>query len=60
MAMKQTVPFDELRQEGIVSYAQLAALSDGEIARLEKDVIKSSGRFKKDDWVGQARRLARA
>jgi predicted flap endonuclease-1-like 5' DNA nuclease len=50
----------KLRQEGIVSYAQLAALSEGEIARLERDVIKSAGRFKKDDWVGQARRLARA
>lgn len=50
----------KLRQEGIVRYAQLAALSAGEIARLEKDVIKSSGRFKRDDWVGQARRLARA
>jgi predicted flap endonuclease-1-like 5' DNA nuclease len=50
----------KLRQEGIVSYAQLAALSEGEIARLEKDVIKSSGRFNRDDWVGQARRLAQA
>jgi predicted flap endonuclease-1-like 5' DNA nuclease len=50
----------KLLQEGIVSYAQLAALSAGEIARLEKDVIKSPGRFKRDDWVGQARRLARA
>jgi predicted flap endonuclease-1-like 5' DNA nuclease len=50
----------KLRQEGIVSYAQLAALSQGEIARLEKDVIKSSGRFKRDDWVGQARLLAHA
>jgi len=50
----------KLRQEGIVDYAQLAALSQGEIARLEKDVIKSSGRFKRDARVGQARRLARA
>jgi predicted flap endonuclease-1-like 5' DNA nuclease len=50
----------KLRQEGIVSYAQLAALSQGEIARLEKDVIKSSGRLKRDDWMGQARRLAQA
>jgi predicted flap endonuclease-1-like 5' DNA nuclease len=48
----------KLYQEGIASYAQLAALSEEEIARLEKDVIKSSGRFQKDDWVGQARRLA--
>lgn len=48
----------KLRQEGIESYAQLAALSEGEIARIEQDVIKSAGRFKRDDWVGQARRLA--
>jgi len=48
----------KLRQQGIVSYAQLAALSESEIARIEQDVIKSAGRFKKDDWVGQARRLA--
>jgi predicted flap endonuclease-1-like 5' DNA nuclease len=50
----------KLHRVGIVSYAQLAALSQGEIARIEQEVIKSSGRFKKDDWVGQARRLARA
>jgi predicted flap endonuclease-1-like 5' DNA nuclease len=49
----------KLQQEGIVSYAQLAALSNEEIARIERDVIKSLGRFTKDDWVGQARRLAR-
>jgi predicted flap endonuclease-1-like 5' DNA nuclease len=50
----------KLYQEGIVSYAQLAALSEAEIASLEKTVIKSSGRFERDDWVGQAKRLAQA
>lgn len=49
----------KLHQAGIVSYAQLAALSEPEIARIEQDVIKSSGRFKKDDWVGQAKRFAK-
>lgn len=50
----------KLNQEGIVSYAQLAALSDAEIAHLERNVLKSSGRFKRNDWVGQARRLSEA
>jgi hypothetical protein len=50
----------KLNQEGIVSYAQLAALSDAEIARLEERVIKAAGRFERDDWVGQAKRLSRA
>jgi len=48
----------KLNQEGIVSYAQLAALSDSDIAHLEKNVIKSSGRFERNDWVGQAKKLA--
>jgi predicted flap endonuclease-1-like 5' DNA nuclease len=48
----------KLNQEGIVSYAQLAELSDADIARLEKHVIKSTGRFKRNDWVGQAKKLA--
>jgi len=48
----------KLTREGILSYAQLAALSDADIAHLEKDVIKSSGRFKRDDWAGQAKKLS--
>jgi predicted flap endonuclease-1-like 5' DNA nuclease len=50
----------KLNQEGIVSYAQLAALTDAQIARLEHQVIKAAGRFKRDDWIGQAKRLSRA
>jgi len=50
----------KLNQEGIVSYAQLADLSDADIAHLEKNVIKSSGRIKRNDWVGQAKKLAQA
>jgi predicted flap endonuclease-1-like 5' DNA nuclease len=48
----------KLNQEGIVSYAQLAALSETEIAHLEKNVIKSTGCFKRNDWLGQAKKLA--
>jgi len=43
---------------GIVSYAQVAALSNMDIAHLEKTIIKSTGRIKGDDWVGQAKKLS--
>jgi len=48
----------KLNEAGISSYAQLAALSDDDIERLEKDIIRFSGRIKRDDWVGQAKALA--
>jgi len=47
----------KLNSAGIVSYAQVAALSDEDIAHLEKNIIKFSGRIKRDDWVGQAKKL---
>ena len=50
----------KLNQADIVGYAQLAELSDADIAHLEKNVIKSTGRFKRNDWVGQAKKLAQA
>jgi predicted flap endonuclease-1-like 5' DNA nuclease len=50
----------KLNAAGIFGYAQLAALSDKEIAHLEKDVIKRAGRIKRDDWVGQAKKLTQA
>jgi predicted flap endonuclease-1-like 5' DNA nuclease len=50
----------KLNQAGIVSYAQLAALSDTDIAHLEKNVLKSAGRITRNDWVGQAKKLAQA
>ena len=48
----------KLNQEGIASYAQLAELSEADIADLEKNVIKSTGHFKRNDCVGQAKKLA--
>ena len=48
----------KLNGAGISSYAQLAALSDDDIKRLEKDIIRFSGRIKRDDWVGQAKALS--
>lgn len=49
----------KLNAAGIFGYAQLAAITEKEIAHLEKTVIKFSGRIKRDDWVGQAKRLSR-
>ena len=48
----------KLNGVGIVSYAQIAALSDADITQLEKSIIKFTGRIKRDDWVGQAKKLS--
>jgi len=48
----------KLNTAGISSYAQLAALSDDDIERLERDIIRFSGRIKRDNWVSQAKALA--
>jgi len=48
----------KLVSAGISTYAQLAALSDADIEHLEKDIIKFSGRIKRDDWIGQAKKLS--
>ena len=47
----------KLNSAGISSFAQLAALSDADIEHLEKDIIRFSGRIKREDWVGQAKKL---
>lgn len=39
---------------GVTSYRQLAMLSDADIERIETS-IKSFGRIRRDDWIGQAR-----
>ena len=48
----------KLKEQGIHSFAQIAALSDADIERLEENIIKFPGRIKRDNWVGQARRLS--
>jgi len=50
----------KLNAAGISSYAQLAALSNDDIDHLEKNIIKFSGRIRRDDWVGQAKALSRS
>ncbi|MDS4070169.1 MAG: hypothetical protein RKO24_11180, partial [Candidatus Competibacter sp.] len=39
---------------GILSFRQLAALGDADVDRVEA-AIKSFGRIRRDDWIGQAR-----
>ena len=43
---------------GVRSFAQLAAFTDDDIARID-DVLDFKGRIQREDWVGQARRFMR-
>ncbi len=46
-----------LKDHGITSYKQLAALTPGEIEALEEK-LGFSGRFAREGWIEQARALA--
>lgn len=50
----------KLNAEGIVSFGQVAALKKADIERLEQTVIRFAGRITRENWVGQAKKLARA
>ena len=47
----------KLLDVGITSFEQIANLSDLQIADLETNIVKFTGRIKRDDWLGQAERL---
>ena len=47
----------KLHAEGIFTYRQLAQLSPEEIERIETQVIHSSGRMQRDNWIAQAKEL---
>jgi predicted flap endonuclease-1-like 5' DNA nuclease len=47
----------KLQDVGITSFEQIANLSDLQIADLETNVVKFTGRIKRDDWIGQAQKL---
>lgn len=47
----------KLKDSGIKTLHELAGLDDHDIARLEEDVIRFSGRIKRDKWVEQAKKL---
>lgn len=46
-----------LQKRGITSFAHIAAWSAADIARLDED-MGLNGRIQRDDWVGQAAKLA--
>ena len=48
----------KLNGAGIATFAQIAALTDAQIAELEEQ-LGLSGRFAKDGWVEQAKELAK-
>ena len=48
----------KLNGAGITTFAQIAALTDAQIAELEEQ-LSLSGRFAKDGWVEQAKELAK-
>lgn len=47
-----------LREQGITSFAQIAAWDDAAIDRIDAGLGRFQGRIRRDDWVGQARLLA--
>ncbi len=49
----------KLNSKGIFTYQQIADLNPDDIARLEKSIIRFPGRIVREDWVGQAKELAR-
>ena len=47
----------KLAAAGFTTFGQIAELSDEQIADLEANVIRFSGRIQRDDWKGQAKDL---
>lgn len=47
----------KLNADGITTYRQIAYLNSAEIERIENEIIHSSGRFEREDWLQQAKEL---
>lgn len=47
-----------LKEQGITTYAQIAAWSDADIARIDETLGRFKGRIERDQWVEQAKLLA--
>ena len=47
----------KLKDSGITTIQQIAELSDQDIAHLEEEIIKFTGRINRDKWVEQAKKL---
>ena len=48
----------KLKAGGISTIKQIAELTEGDIARLEEEIIRFSGRIKREKWVSQAKKLS--
>jgi predicted flap endonuclease-1-like 5' DNA nuclease/cbb3-type cytochrome oxidase subunit 3 len=46
-----------LKEQGITTYAQIAAWSDADIARIDETLGRFKGRIERDQWVEQAKLL---
>ena len=47
----------KLKADGIVSFRQIAQLSPAEVERIETEVINSTGRIQRENWIAQAKEL---
>ncbi|VVT11499.1 helix-hairpin-helix domain-containing protein [Erythrobacter sp. EC-HK427] len=47
-----------LAEQGVTSFAQIAAWSDADIDRIDATLGRFEGRIRRDDWVAQAQLLA--
>lgn len=47
-----------LKEQGITSYAQIAAWSDADVERVDASLGRFAGRIMRDQWVAQAKLLA--
>ena len=47
----------KLKDNGISTLKQLAGLSDKDVEKLESEIVRFSGRIKREKWVEQARQL---
>ncbi|MCP5416096.1 MAG: hypothetical protein H6965_03275 [Chromatiaceae bacterium] len=47
----------KLKARGITTIRQIAELSDADVADLEREIIRFSGRIKREQWVEQAKQL---
>ncbi len=48
----------QLRDLGVIRFAQIAAWDDDEIDRVDAQLGRFQGRIRRDDWVAQAKLLA--
>jgi poly(hydroxyalkanoate) granule-associated protein len=48
---------NKLKADGITTFRQIAQLSSAEVERIETEVINSTGRIQRENWIAQAKEL---